>query len=244
MNPVRESGRPFAVFDIDGTIIRWQLFHAIVDALGKQGELPAKDYKRLQDAMQQWETRTQEESFSAFEHRSVDIFTSILNGLEVATHTHAAQQMFEEHKDKVYRYTRALIKELKAKNYVLFAISGSPTEAVKPFAQYYGFDDFAASQYKHNGKTYTGEVVSFVGKKDKALKELVQKHSLDFAGSIGVGDSEGDIAMLELVENPIAFNPSKKLFAHAKSQAWHIIVERKNVVYELSEQDGVYVLED
>ena len=125
----------------------------------------------------------------------------------------------------------------------MFAISGSPTEAVEPFANYYGFDDFLAGQYKNNGHTYTGESVSFVGRKDVALKKLVDKHGLDFAGSIGVGDSEGDIAMLELVETPIAFNPSKKLFAHAKTQAWHIIVERKNVIYELSEQGGVYVLE-
>ncbi len=236
--------RPFAVFDIDGTIIRWQMFHAIVDALGKRGELPPKAYAHLQDALKEWEVRSKEEAFSAFEHRSVDTFKTVLEGLDVATHTRIAQEVFEEHKDKVYRYTRGLIKELKAKNYILFAISGSPTEAVEPFAKYYGFDDFLGSQYKNNGHTYTGEVVSYVGRKDKAVRSLVQKHGLTFAGSIGVGDSEGDIAMLELVENPIAFNPSKKLLAHAKTQRWHIIVERKNVIYELNEQDGVYILEN
>lgn len=236
--------KPFAVFDIDGTVIRWQLFHAIVDALGKHGHLPSETMQHIQAARQQWKIRTHEESFSEYEHRLVDYFTNILKGLDVAAYTQASQSVFEAHKDQVYRYTRGLISKLKSQGYVMLAISGSPTEAVKLFADYYGFDDFAASQYKNDGKTYSGKVIPVVGRKDAALKELVQKHGLDFAGSIGVGDSEGDIAMLELVERPIAFNPSKKLVAHAKSQGWDIIVERKNVVYELSEQQGLYVLQD
>ncbi len=28
--------QPFAVFDIDGTIIRWQLYHALADELAKE----------------------------------------------------------------------------------------------------------------------------------------------------------------------------------------------------------------
>lgn len=236
--------RPFAVFDIDGTIIRWQMFHAIVDALGKQGELSPKTYTKLQTALKQWETRSKEEAFSAFEHSSVDAFKEILSGLDVATHTRIAQEVFEDHKDKVYRYTRGLIKELKAKGYVLFAISGSPREAVEPFAKYYGFDDFSASDYENNGNTYTGDVVAHIGRKHETLQMLVEKHGLDYKDSIGVGDSEGDITMLDVVENPVAFNPSKKLLAEAKTKGWKIVIERKNVVYELSEQGGVYVLED
>jgi phosphoserine phosphatase len=39
--------------------------------------------------------------------------------------------------------------------------------------------------------------------------------------------------MLELVERPIAFNPNKKLCAHAKKKGWEIVVERKDVIYKL-----------
>ena len=236
------ASRPFAVFDIDGTIIRWQLYHAIIDVLAKQGDIAPELYQQIQEARRDWEIRTHEESFTQYELRLVGYFKKILKGLGVAAYTKASHQVFEEHKDLVYRYTRGLIKELKTKGYTLFAISGSPVEAVEPFAAYYGFDDFAASIYKNDGQRYTGEVIPIVGRKNEALKELVQKHGLSFKDSIGVGDSEGDIAMLELVENPIAFNPSKKLFGHAQAQGWPVIVERKNVIYELSEQDGMYVL--
>lgn len=235
--------RPFAVFDIDGTIIRWQLFHAITDALAQNKTLPPELYTQIQDARRRWKTRAHEESFKEYEEQLVDVFKAVLKDMDVATHAQASQKVFEEYKDQVYRYTRGLIKELKAKGYMLFAISGSPTDVVEPFAAYYGIDDFVATRYLSDGKVYTGEVELFLGRKNEALDMLVKKHGLDYAGSIGVGDSEGDIAMLDVVENPIAFNPSKILLAEAKSKCWKIVVERKNVVYELSEQGGVYVLE-
>ena len=67
-----------------------------------------------------------------------------------------------------------------------------------------------------------------------ALAELVAKHGLSYDESIAVGDSESDIPMLEAVSTPIAFNPTKALYEHARAAGWKIVVERKNVVYELS----------
>jgi phosphoserine phosphatase len=48
--------------------------------------------------------------------------------------------------------------------------------------------------------------------------------------------------MLEAVEQPIAMNPSQKLFDHAQKHGWKIVVERKNMIYELEDRDGSYVL--
>jgi phosphoserine phosphatase len=70
----------------------------------------------------------------------------------------------------------------------------------------------------------------------------MDKHGVSREGSIAIGDSGSDIAMLELVERPIAFNPTKGLFEHAKANNWEIVIERKNVVYELKANDGSYVL--
>ena len=36
------KGRPFAVFDIDGTLIRWQLYHSIADTLARLGHIEPK----------------------------------------------------------------------------------------------------------------------------------------------------------------------------------------------------------
>ena len=45
--------------------------------------------------------------------------------------------------------------------------------------------------------------------------------------------------MLDIVEHPVAFNPDKGLYEAAVSHHWPIVVERKNVVYELKpDKDG------
>ncbi|MBU6431430.1 MAG: hypothetical protein KGJ58_04640 [Patescibacteria group bacterium] len=51
--------------------------------------------------------------------------------------------------------------------------------------------------------------------------------------SVGVGDTEGDISFLEMVAKPICFNPNSKLYLRGKKKGWRIVVERKDVVYEL-----------
>jgi len=73
-----------------------------------------------------------------------------------------------------------------------------------------------------------------ISDKAKVLERAVQKEGLTLEGSIGVGDTEGDITMLSKVEQPICFNPNQLLYNEAKKQGWKIVVERKDVIYEIS----------
>lgn len=70
---------------------------------------------------------------------------------------------------------------------------------------------------------------------DKAviLKRAVGKEGLALKGSVGVGDTESDIPFLKMVERPICFNPNKKLYRYAKRKGWPIVVERKDMIYNL-----------
>jgi phosphoserine phosphatase len=52
-------------------------------------------------------------------------------------------------------------------------------------------------------------------------------------GSYGIGDTESDVKFLEVVENPIAFNPNENLRKIAEKKGWRIVVEKKDVVYEI-----------
>ncbi|HVX56126.1 MAG TPA: HAD family phosphatase [Candidatus Saccharimonadales bacterium] len=236
------AARPFAVFDIDGTVIRWQLYHALGDRLVKNGQIDAAVFQRVRDSRMNWKKRVGEDSFREYEQKLVRVFTASLAGMRVEDFRTAADAVFDEYKDQVYTYTRDLIRRLKADNYLLFAISGSPSIVIEKLADYYGFDDFAATNYPAKAGRLTGEQELSLGKKHELLEQLIAKHGASRARSIAVGDSEGDISMLAMVERPIAFNPSKQLFEHARKQGWEIIVERKNVVYELEENDGQYRL--
>jgi HAD superfamily hydrolase (TIGR01490 family) len=237
-----EQGSKFAAFDIDGTLIRWQLYHAIADRLVRLGYVPAEAYQPIKDARMQWKRREQGATFKTYEHKLVLTYSDLLNTLEASQVDEAIESVFEEYKDQVYVYTRDLLKSLKQAGYLLFAISGSQTEIVQKMAEHYGFDDFLGSTYERSGNKFTGENINYLGRKDAAVQELASKHSASFKNSIAAGDSLSDIAMLEMVEHPIAFNPERELFEVAAERGWRIVIERKNMVYELEAKDGKYQL--
>ena len=235
--------RSFAVFDIDGTVIRWQLYHAMADELARMGHLNPKEFQKVRVARMLWKKRAHATSFEAYEQTLVTLIDKAITGIAVKDLEAACRAVMEEYKDQVYTYTRDLIRQLQRKNYLLFAISASQAQVVGPIAGYYGFDDFGGSQYEVKDGHFTGRKEILMSEaKPEFLKQLVAKHGADWKGSYAVGDSEGDIAMLKAVERPIAFNPTKKLFRQASEQGWKIVLERKNMVYELEYRDGSYVV--
>ena len=84
-------------------------------------------------------------------------------------------------------------------------------------------------------ENFTGEIedADLIMNKAAILTRALRKEDITLEGSIGVGDTESDIPMLEMVETPIAFNPNQKLLTHAKRRGWKIVVERKDVIYEI-----------
>lgn len=234
--------KSFAVFDIDGTLIRWQLYHVIVDKLASQGHLGRGAEQQLRNARMTWKRREHVDAFKAYEMTAVRLYEAALQQLKPKFFDSFIDEIIEVYKDQTYTYTRDLLKKLKSQGYQLFIISGSHKELIEHIGKHYGFDDWIGSDYKREKGRYTGH--KYIASLDKAtaLKTLAEKHKLDFSNSLAIGDSASDIAMLELVENPIAFNPETKLFATAKQNGWPIVIERKNIVYKLEQKNGKYVL--
>jgi HAD superfamily hydrolase (TIGR01490 family) len=236
------TGRKFAAFDIDGTLIRWQLYHALADALAQKGHVKPKTYRTMRQARLAWKRRTGS-TFKDYEKEVISIYEAVLKTLSLSQLEEAIDAVFDEYKDQTYTYTRELLRSLKQKGYLLFAISGSQTEIVGKIADYYGFDDYVGTIYERHRTGFSGSVIA-VGSfnKDTSLRNLVKKYGVSFDGSIAVGDSTSDIKMLELVDSPIAFNPERALFEHAQKRGWKVIVERKNIVYELEKRGKDYEL--
>jgi HAD superfamily hydrolase (TIGR01490 family) len=236
-------GRPFAVFDIDGTLIRWQLYHAIADALAKTGHIEPGLFGQARQARMEWKRRSGDEAFKTYENILINAYDQALATFTVQDFLRAVQTVFDEYKDQTYTYTRNLIRTLQKQNYLLFAISASQEEMVEMLAKYYGFDAWAGSTYTRRGDRFTGHKVPL--KRDlkvQTLQTFIKKFDATTVGSMAIGDSDSDIPMLASVERPIAFNPNRALFDHAQQRAWRIVVERKNMVYELEPEHGSYVL--
>lgn len=224
--------KKLAVFDLDGTLYRWQLFHELVFTLKDKGVFPQEAAEKLDAAFAAWNNR--QESFETYEHQVIDTLINSLTDIPPSMFDEAAIAVSERSGRKTYRYTRELIAKLKADGYFLLAMSGSQQEVAERFAQKFGFDDCIGSLYEREGDRFTGNVLRFVPRhKHILIKEYVEKHGFTLKDSVAVGDSDGDTSMLELVEHPIAFNPNDKLLAAAQSHGWKVVVERKNVALTL-----------
>ena len=232
----------FVVFDIDGTLIRWQLYHAIADTMVKLGYVAPYTYQTVRDARMEWKRRTGSGSFKTYEEQLIKTYEDVLKNLTMQQFMNAADAVFEEYKDQVYAYTRGLIGRLKKEGYLLFAISGSQIEIVEKIAKYWGFDEWVGTVYEYKNERFTGKKIIGSADKAKTLKKFIDKNDAALKDSIAVGDSMSDAPMLKMVELPIAFNPEGQLFEQARKKGWKVVVERKNRVYELEKRNGKYEL--
>jgi len=235
--------RPFAVFDIDGTIVRWQFFHAVVAWLAEQGHIPKHVSDEINQLHMTWKVRARDDAYRLYEQTLVRAFLESLPNIDPDDYTRAVDEVFDQYRDQVYIYTREKIRELKEKGYLLFAISGSQQEIVDKLQEYYGFDAAVGSVIGMEDGRFTGKLVS-VPHRDKraALETLVNKYDADWKGSYAFGDSNTDIPMLESVDNPVAFNPDKSLYEAALTRGWTIVIERKSIVYTLEKGENGFRL--
>lgn len=230
------------MFDIDGTLIRWQLYHAVVDRLAKHGLLGDATHKKIHEARMVWKKRSNDDAFNQYEHTLIEAFESALSNINPTDFDKLVDDIIDEYKDQVYIYTRDLIKRLKQDDYFLIAISGSHQELVDKLGEYYDFDIAVGSRYERDKQSFNGK--KFIASLDKksVLQKIIAENNLTLASSIAVGDTKSDTALLLTVEQPIAFNPERILFKYAQEKDWSIVIERKNVIYELKPHNGRYIL--
>lgn len=223
-----------AFFDIDGTVFRSSLLIELVEELVNIKVFPDSASKEYQAAYLAWQNR--EGTYEDYIEKVIEVFLIHIKGVHFGTLADVGATVVEEHSKKVYRYTRDLIAELKQNGYYLVAISQSPKAILDDFCASYGFDKVYGRIYEI-GPTdrFTGAVTDehLISNKANIVKRVLADGTFTLKGSLAVGDTEGDVSMLEAVERPICFNPNQALFRAAKRHDWPIVVERKDVIYEL-----------
>ncbi|MBX4211714.1 MAG: HAD family phosphatase [Candidatus Yanofskybacteria bacterium] len=233
-----------AIFDIDGTIFRSSLIIESLNGLIEKKVFSKTVLTKINKDYLAWLNR--KGSYNEYLMQVVRAYYESLKGKQPKPITIALQHVLKIHKDRVYRFTRNLIEELKKQNFQLIAISHSPENIVEPFAKYLGFDTSFGTRLEIKNNVYTGRrfdgnkfslEYSVVSPKDQTLQQFITEKNLhiDWKNSIAVGDTEGDIPLFNLVGNPIVFNPSQSLAKLAKKKGWTMVVERKDVIYKIRE---------
>ena len=221
-----------AIFDIDGTIFRSSLLIELVNVLIEQRYFPESARAEYESDWRKWLERKGD--YESYIGAVVASFMKNIKGMHYADFDKAAETVVSRFQHYTYRYTRNLIKELKDDGYFLLAISHSPKTVLDKFCKEFGFDKAYGMLYELGpNDCFTGKRMeeSTILNKANIVKRAIAKENLSLKGSIGVGDTESDISLLESVESPICFNPNMKLYKHAKRNGWKVVVERKDVIY-------------
>lgn len=224
-----------AIFDIDGTIFRKNLQFELINELSWMNIFPRKVRDQIVALYASW--LEHEGTYEQYRDGLVELYEKHIHGCKLRDVQRASRTVSAFHQKRTYIFAEQLIAKLRDQDYHLIAISGSPIEIVLEFNRsHLQFDAVFGSVYEYdkNG-VYTGKAqYEPVKNKGTLLKQYVYEHNLTLDDSYGMGDTESDASFLELVENPIAFNPNDNLRELARKKGWNIVVEKKDVVYDMT----------
>ncbi|MEK7614253.1 MAG: HAD-IB family phosphatase [Patescibacteria group bacterium] len=228
-----EQRRKVAIFDIDGTIFRSSLLIELVNVLIEQGNFDEGTRAEYEREHKHWLERKGD--YESYIGAVIKTFDRHIKSVHYSDFDRAAKTVIERYQNHTYRYTRDLVSDLKKKKYFLLAITHSPKGVAEKFCRGLGFDKVYGRLLELGpNDCFTGKPLeeSAISNKANIVKRAAEKENLTLKDSIGVGDTESDIPLLEMVTQPICFNPNMKLYKHGKRNGWKVVVERKDVVYE------------
>ncbi len=146
--------KPLAIFDIDGTIFRSSLLVELNWQLVSSGVFPPRIKKELDRHYFSWIDR--KGSYEDYIHKVVELYDRYLKRVPQKEIRRMARRVVREHRDRVYVYTRELIKKIR-ESHTLVAISGSPLEIVKEFNRHWRFHHVFGTEREVRNGLYTGK---------------------------------------------------------------------------------------
>ncbi len=236
----------FAAFDIDGTLYRGNLTWDFFNQLIRREIIPSSSMEALESFYIAHDTRISDKAYSEYDKNLIEVFCKNLGNInDMSIYWSLGKQIAEQNSDRLYKYTRELLTNFKNEGYILVAITNSVGAVARPFAHALGFDIVSANDEildSKSGHIIDWTIYSNLETKGAVLRRLTEENNLSLKGSYAIGDTKADALMLELVDNPIAFNPERELQQIALSSKWQIVVERKNVVYRLEGVEDSFIL--
>lgn len=228
------NNKKLAIFDIDGTVFRKNLHFELIDELSWRGIFSKNARRVLIRIYARWlEHRG---TYEEYRKKIISIYARELKGCLQKDIVEASKKVAGFNKERAYIFAKDLIKKLRKEKYTIIAISGSPIEVIKEYNKFLKLDEVFGSVYETDGKgIYTGRTIfEPVRHKGHLVGQYIAEKNLTLEGSYGIGDTESDESFLKMVEHPIAFNPNLNLEKVARRRGWKIIVEKKDVIYNIS----------
>ncbi|ANG64813.1 phosphoserine phosphatase [Marinobacterium aestuarii] len=211
-----------AIFDLDNTLLNGDSDHAWGEFLCAQGLVDATEYKQANDRFyQQYKTGT------------MDIFEFLEFALRPLAQ-HSTQQLQQWHdlfmqqcvEPMMLPKALKLLADHRARGDFLLIITATNHFVTSPIARKLGVDALLATDPEMEDGRYTGKVAGtpcFREGKVERLHHWLQHNKHTLQGSYFYSDSQNDLPLLELVENPVAVDADEILTRTATERGWPVI---------------------
>lgn len=228
-----------ALFDIDGTIYRDSLLISHYNCLKDKGMISIENQIKVDDLFKRWKNRHYD--YEDYLKVLVDIYVESMIGKDSNVYDILANQVVQDNKDKLYKYTRDRILWHKSQGHKIIFISGSPDFLVNSLANALGVNLSFGSIYHVKDNKFTGQVTPLWDSESKKqlIERLVDEYDIDLSQSYAYGDTTGDLQMLKSVGYPVTINPNSILMdlLIEETLPCKIILERKNLIWEFETKD-------
>lgn len=207
-----------AIFDIDYTITRKESlmeFYKYIVTKDKKNIrfLPRALFSGLMYGLKVYDEKRVKESFLKFIDKIEEKDLAILT-----------KEFYEDRLSKIlYKDALKMIKELKAKGYMVVLISASPEFYIKEFYAIEEVDLIIGTKFKFDGGKFKREMHGDNCKGEEKVRRLYKvleekNIEVDFKNSYMFSDSLSDKPLFDLVGKPYLINYGKK--HHIESLSW------------------------
>lgn len=211
-----------AIFDLDNTLLGGDSDHAWGDFISACDLVDAQVHRARNDAFAE-----------AYAAGTLDIAEYLNFSLELLG-KHPDEQLEAWHAE--FMATRIdpiilpaaleLIEKHRQAGDTLMIITATNRFVTAPIARRLGIDILLATECERAEGRYTGrttDVPCFREGKVTRLQRWLEEHGETLAGSYFYSDSQNDLPLLEMVDNPVAVDPDDTLRAHALAHRWPVI---------------------
>jgi HAD superfamily hydrolase (TIGR01490 family) len=211
-----------AIFDLDNTLIAIDSDHAWGEFLLEQGAVDAEAYREANDRF-----------MADYEAGTLDIHAFLAVALKPLADNSPEQlaawhQQFMASKvePNILPKGEELLARHRSRGDTLLIVTATNRFITGPIAERLGVDHLIAVEPEVRDGRYTGGVSgtpSYREGKVKRLEEWLADKDLTLDDAWFYSDSHNDLALLELVEHPVAVDPDPTLREEAEKRGWRII---------------------
>jgi len=208
-----------ALFDLDNTIYNAHSFFQVVKWAIDKGRVSADVWTKTEEVLGRY--KKAELTYSDAANLLLDLFASSLKGQKYLD-LYEDVEFFSSNRKNFYLYFEKVLPALREK-YDIYLVTTNAQYVAEAVVKQFNLTGFISSELDVVDGLFTGKVTKSLANGKDVVGELIKKY--DHAKSIAVGDSENDIGMIELVENPLCINPSFELKKYAEKKGWVVCTD-------------------